>query len=68
MPRPCPAMAADDVAAVLGGLQVASFRWDARTDRMSWSDNAAAVLGLVQTPPTGRALQRLLARDGATAR
>ncbi|BBE73158.1 phytochrome-like protein cph2 [Pleomorphomonas sp. SM30] len=68
VPRPCPAMAADDVAAVLGGLQVASFRWDARTDRMSWSDNAAAVLGLVQTPPTGRALQRLLARDGATAR
>lgn len=63
-------LADGEAAAVFADLAVAAFRWDAASDRMTWSGNAAAVLDLAEDdlPETGRGFLRLLTADGAAAR
>jgi diguanylate cyclase (GGDEF)-like protein len=59
-----------EVSAVATSLGLATFRWDARSDHIAWSANAADILGLPEeeVPATGRLLQRLLTPETATAR
>jgi diguanylate cyclase (GGDEF)-like protein len=63
-------LADPEVGAVAAALGIATFRWDARSDQIAWSDNAADVLGLADedVPATGRLLQRLLTAETAPVR
>lgn len=59
-----------DIAAIQSHLAIATYRWDATTDRLHWSANAGAVLDVADAdlPTTGRAFHRLLTIEGAAAR
>ncbi len=63
-------LAGGEVADVLSGLAIVTYRWDAETDRIRWSSNAAAVLDVPadDLPPTGRSLRRWIGADAAAAR
>ncbi len=63
-------LAGADVADILADLTIATYRWDAATDALVWSANAATVLDVAadQLPTTGRTLLRLIGPDAAAAR
>jgi diguanylate cyclase (GGDEF)-like protein len=69
MPSPERAGAALDHAAILASLGEVTYAWDLQSDRLMWSENAAAVLMRDGADiATGRAFSQLLAPENPTTR
>lgn len=60
---------APDVATILRSIGDAAYHWQLDTDELSWSENAAAVLGLGAADiASGRAYARHVSADGGQSR